>query len=176
MAAPGNLSRIQCCSEGAEVRLTRSAALRCFGPMLGKRPWRASLGFGSFLTFEFGQRVRHGEFWHGRWHLWIYMSSWRLDGPRGFLVTSDSARELIARVVPRLTAHPLTAVDIKPGARCTTFEFGQRFFLNVTPFGVEEETHPDPADYWMFFMPRHMVLTLRPRCRISIQRSDRPRE
>ena len=101
------------------------------------------------------------------------MSSWRMDGPRGLLVTSDSPRELIGRVVPRLAAHPLTAVDIKPGARCTTFEFGREFVLKVTPFSVEEETSTDPADYWLFFMPRHMVLTVQPRRRISIQRSDR---
>jgi hypothetical protein len=158
------------------VRLTRSAALRCFEPILRKRPWRASLGFGSFLTFEFGQRVRHEEFWHGTWHLWIYMSSWRLDGPHGLLATSDSSRELIGRVVARLAAYPLNAVEIKPGARCTTFEFGERFFLKVTPFSVAEETHRDPADYWWFFMPRHMVLTVRPRCQISMERSDRPRK
>jgi hypothetical protein len=157
------------------VRLTRSAALRCFGPILGKRPWRASLGFGSFLTFEFGQRVRHERFWHDTWHLWIYMSSWRLDGPHGLLVTSDSPRELIGRVVPRLVGHPLTAVEIKPRARSTTFEFGRRFILKVTPFSVEEETSTDPADYWLFFMPRNMVLTVQPRCGISIHRSDRPR-
>ena len=157
------------------MRLTRSAALRCFGPVLGKRPWRASLGFGSFLTFEFGQRVRHGRFWHGTWHLWIYMASWRLEGPHGLLATSDSPRELIRRVVPRLAAHPLTAVEIKPGARYTTFEFGRRFVLKVAPFSAEEETNTDPADYWLFFMPRHMVLAVRPRCRISMGRSDRPR-
>jgi len=158
------------------VRATRSAALRCFEPILGKRPWRASLGFGSFLTFEFGKRVKFGGFWHGTRHLWICMSSWRLDGPDGLLATSDSPRKLISRVVPRLAAHPLTAVEIKPRARCTTFEFGRRFFLKVMPFSEEEETGTDPAEYWLFFMPRHMVLTIRPRCGISIDRSDRPRK
>ncbi len=157
------------------MRLTRAAALRCFGPIVGKRPWRASLGYGSFLTFEFGQRIRQGKFWHGAWHLWIYMSSWRLDGPHGLLVDSGSPRELIERVVPRLAAHPLTGVDIEQGGRRTTFEFGRRYFLKITPFSLEEEKHSDPADYWMFFMPRQMVLTVRPRCRISVERSDRPR-
>lgn len=157
------------------MRVTRSAALRCFEPILRRRPWRASLGFGSFLTFEFGKRVRQGKFWHGTWYLWIYMSSWRLDGPKGLLATSDSPRELIGRVVPKLAAHPLTAVEIKLRARSTTFEFGRRFLLKVMPFSEEEETSSDPADYWLFFMPRRMVLTMQPRCGISLQRSDRPR-
>lgn len=157
------------------MRLTLAAALRCFDPIVGKRPWRASLGYGSFLTFEFGQRIRQGEFWHGAWHLWIYMSSWRLDGPHGLLVNSDRPRELIDRVVPRLALHPLTGIDIEQGGRRTTFEFGRQYFLEITPFSTEEERHPDPADYWMFFMPHQMVLTARPGSRMSIQRSDRPR-
>jgi hypothetical protein len=158
------------------VRTTRSAAFRCFEPILGERPWRAALGFGSFLTFEFGDRVKTGGFLHGTRHLWIYMSSWRLESPDGrWLATSESSRKLISRAVSKLAAHPLTAVEIKPRARCTTFEFGRRFFLKVTPFSQEEETSKDPAEYWLFFMPRHMVLTMRPRRGISIDRSDRAR-
>jgi hypothetical protein len=155
------------------MRVTRGAALRCFDPLIGKRPWRASLGWGSFLTFEFGPRVRHGEFWHGTWHLWVYMCSWCLDGPRSLLVTSESPRELIRRLVPRLTAHRLTAVEIGSRASCTTFEFGRQFCLKCTPFSREKESSRDAAEYWMLFMPRHMVLTTRPSCRISMQRSDR---
>jgi hypothetical protein len=102
------------------------------------------------------------------------MSSWRLDGPHGLLATSDSPRGLVDRVVSRLSAHPLTGVEIMPRARCTTFEFGRRFSLKVAPFSVEEETNADPANYWLFFMPQHMVLTVQPRCQISIDRSDRP--
>jgi hypothetical protein len=156
------------------VRLTREAAVRCFQPVIGKKPYRASLGFGSFLTFEFGQRVRHGEFLHGTWHLWIYMSSWRLRGPHGLLMTSDSPRELIGRVVTRLAAHPLTAVKIESRARSTSFKFGERFCLTVRRFSMEEENHRDPADYWMFVMPGHKVLSARPRFGISMDRSDRP--
>jgi hypothetical protein len=155
------------------VRLTSNSAIGCFNPILGKRPWRASLGYGSFLTFEFGQRVRHGEFWHGAWHLWIYMASWRLEGPRGMLVTSDSPRELIGRTVPRLVAHPLTGVEITQRARYATFEFGRKLVLKVAPFSVKEGAHPNPDDYWLLFMPRQMVLTVRPNCRISKHRSDR---
>jgi hypothetical protein len=156
------------------VRVTSTAARRYFDPLIGKRPWRASLGWGSFLTFEFGQRVRRGQFWHGSWHLWLYMCSWRLSDPQGRVVTSESPRVSIGRVVNRLAAHPLTGVEIERRGRCTTFEFGRKFSLRCAPFSREEEANNiDPADYWMLFMPRHMVLVARPGSRISIQRSDR---
>ena len=156
------------------MRVTSVTARRCFDPLIGKRPWQASLGWGSFLTFEFGQRVRVGDFWHGSWHLWLYMCSWRLNGPQGLVLTSDSPRATIGRIVTKLAAHPLTDVEIEPRARRTTFEFGQQLLFRCAAFSqVEERNNVDPADYWMLFMPRHMVLTARPGSRISIQRSDR---
>jgi hypothetical protein len=156
------------------VRITSSTARRYFEPLIGKRPWRTSLGWGSFLTFEFGQRVRDGKFWHGTWHLWLYMCSWRLNGPHGLVLASDSPRATVGRIVAKLAAHPLTEVEIQPRARCTTFEFGRQFLIRCAPFSQEEErNNVDPADYWMLFMPRHMVLTAGPGSRISIQRSDR---
>jgi hypothetical protein len=155
--------------------VTRASAIRCFQPLIGKRPWRAKLGLGSFLTFEFGQRVRYGKFWHGTWHLWIYTCTWRLDGPCGLLIQSESPRALIERVVSRLTGRRLTAVEIGSRARWTRFEFEDKFVLKCMPFDQEEETRQDPADYWMFFMPLHMVLTARHGNCISIHRSDRVR-
>ena len=156
------------------MRVTAANARHCFEPLIGRRAWRASLGWGSFLTFEFGPRVNSGGFQHGIWHLWVYMCSWRLYSKDGLIVTSNTAREFIGRIVPRLAAHPLSDVKIENRARSTTFEFGKSFSLNCTPFDRQEEANRiDPADYWMLFMPRGMVLTVRPGCQISIQRSDR---
>jgi len=156
------------------VRVTSSTARRCFDPLIGKRPWRASVGWGSFITFEFGQRVKHGRFWHGSWHLWLYMCSWRLSGPTGPLATSDSPRAVIDRAVTRLAGYRLTDVEIQGRARRTTFSFGQQFALRCSPFSQDEESNNiDPGDYWMLFMPRNLILAARPGSRISIQRSDR---
>jgi hypothetical protein len=148
--------------------------MRVFAPLIGKKPWRSSLGWGSFLTFEFGQQVKHGEFWHGNWHLWIYMCSWLLKDGNRLIVSSDSDRDSIGRAVAKLTAYPLNGVEIEQRARRTTFTFGQRLRLACGPFDrLEEANTVDPAEYWMFFMPRNLVLTVRPGSRISIQRSDR---
>jgi len=54
------------------------------------------------------------------------------------------------------------------------FEFGRQFSLTCAPLSREEEANNvDPADYWMLFMPRQLVLVARPGSRISMQRSDR---
>jgi hypothetical protein len=102
------------------------------------------------------------------------MCSWRLSDPQGLVVSSERPRVSIGRVVTRLGAHPLTDVKIERRGRCTTFEFGRQFSLSCAPFGQHQEANNiDPADYWMLFMPRHMVLVARPGSRISVQRSDR---
>ncbi len=156
------------------MRVTRSTAVRSLQPVIGKRPWRARQGWGSFLTFEFGRRIRHGEFWHGAWHLWIYMCTWRLDGPHGALIHSESPRALIGTVLSRFTGRPLTAIEIGSRASWTRFEFDEKYQLRCMPFSREEETrHDGGADYWMLFMPHNRVLSVRPGNRISIQRSDR---
>jgi len=156
------------------VRVTSIAARRCFDPLIGKRPWQASLGWGSFLTFDFGQRVKQGQFWHGSWHLWLYMCAWSLNDVHGQIVSADSPSVSIGRAVNRLSAHALTNVEIERRGRCTTFEFGKRFSLRCVPFGQGEEVNNiDPAEYWMLFMLRHRVLVACPGSRISIQRSDR---
>jgi hypothetical protein len=158
------------------MRVTSRAAVRCFQPLIGKKPWEAKLGWGSFLTFEFGQRVRHGKFWHGSSHLWIYMCSWRLDGPSGLLIHEESPRELIIRVIERFSGHRLSSVEIGSRGCRTTFEFDGKYVLTCVPFSREEEMSPDPAGYWMLFMPRDRVLCARPRNLLTINRSDGPRK
>ncbi len=156
------------------MRVTPDTARGCFRPLIGKRPWRVALGWGSFLTFEFGARVKVGGFQHGAWHLWVYMCSWRLDGDRGFSLSSESPRERIRGIVSRLAAFPLSDVKMGDRARSTRFDFGNRFSLTCTRFDPHEESNRiDPSAYWMLFMPRRRVLTVQPGSRISIQRADR---
>jgi hypothetical protein len=158
------------------MRITSRAALRYFQPVIGRKPWAVKLGWGSFLTFEFGQRVRQGEFWRGTWHLWIYMCTWHLDGPRGLLIHSESPRPMIARIIRRFSGYRLSTVEIGPRASWTRLEFDDKYRLTCTPFSREEEMDSDPSYYWIFFMPPHRTLSVRPRNLITINRSDEPRK
>jgi hypothetical protein len=142
-----------------------------FQPVLGQRPWRARLGVGSFLTFEFGRRVKENGHIRGEWHLWIYQSNWVLLHRDRPLVSSDSERQSISVAVRRLENTSFTNVDFDSNTLTTTFEF-EDFRLIVSPADYLDE--PDERDeYWLFFLPEKQVLTVGPKG-ASIGSSDQP--
>jgi len=131
-----------------------------FQPVFGTPPWRVKPGVGSFLTFEFGPRIKTGGHLHGRWHLWIYLSNWKLLRGERQLVDSDADRKLITISTRRLEGESLTDIDFNARTRRTTFSFGD-FRLVVSPADYLDS--PDEQDhYWIFFMPDNEVLAVGP--------------
>jgi hypothetical protein len=133
---------------------------RYFQPVLRTPPWRVKVGIGSFLTFEFGPRVRdHGHI-RGQWHLWIYLSNWKLFRGKRQLVDSDADRKLITVSTRRLEEKALTDIGFNTRTQETTFCFDD-FRLVVSP--ADYLDRPDDRDnYWMFFMPENEVLAVGP--------------
>jgi len=131
-----------------------------FQPVFRTPPWKVKLGVGSFLTFEFGPRVRaHGHV-RGQWHLWIYLSNWKLFRGNRQLVDSDADRKLITVSTRRLEEKALTNLDFNTDTQETTFFFDD-FRLVVSP--ADYLDRPDDRDnYWMFFMPDNEVLAVGP--------------
>lgn len=131
-----------------------------FQPVFQMPPWKVKLGVGSFLTFEFGPRVRaHGHL-RGQWRLWIYLSNWKLFRGNRQLVDSDADRNLMTVATRRLEEKALTNLDFNVDTRETTFSFGD-FRLVVSP--ADYLDNPDEQDqYWMFFMPDNEVLAVGP--------------
>jgi hypothetical protein len=131
-----------------------------FRPVLGTAPWRVKLGVGSFLTFEFGPRVRSSHQVHGKWHLWVYQSNWELLHDDRTLASSDAERRVIETAARRLEGVSFTGVKFQDRSRKTTFVFDD-FQLIVSPADYLEK--PDERDYfWMFFMSDSGVLTVGP--------------
>lgn len=131
-----------------------------FRPIVGTSPWRVKLGVGSFLTFEFGPRVRANHHIHGKWHLWIYQSCWELLHRDRSLVDSDTDRKVLETAARRLEGISLTGIKFQDRSRKTTFVFDD-FQLVVSP--ADYLGNPDERDYfWMFFMPDSEVLTVGP--------------
>ena len=131
-----------------------------FQPVLGTRPWKAKLGVGSFLTFEFGQRVKANGHVHGQWHLWVYLSNWKLFHGDRQLVDSDTDRKLIAISIRRLEGTNLTDIEFDSRTQTTTFLFDD-FRLVVSP--ADYLNAPDERDhFWMFFVPNNEVLAVGP--------------
>ncbi len=128
---------------------------RYFEPVLGSLPWRAKLGVGSFLTFEFGARVKVDGHMQGKWHLWIYLSNWVLLHGERELANSDTERRLISVAIRRLQSAALTDVKLDSRDFKTTFVF-QDFRLIVSAADYLDD--PDKRDhYWLFFMPGEVL-------------------
>lgn len=140
-----------------------------FRPVLGTRPWRVKLGVGSFLTFDFGTRIRENGHIHGQWHLWIYLSNWVLLHGERQLADSDSERKVIMTAMRRLDAVPLTQVDFDPHAEKTKFVF-EDFRLIVSPADYLDD-RDERDEFWMFFMPDNEVLAVGPKG-VKLERSS----
>lgn len=145
-----------------------------FKPIKGQRPWRARLGHGSFLTFDFGKRIKWGAHWRGEWHLWIYQANWSLWHGERKLADSGSERRIIDLAVRRLEGNgevnKLASVNFDPVSSVTEFIFGQ-FRLVVSPADYLDD--PDERDeYWLLFMPDGEVLTAGP-AGLDVGPSDR---
>jgi hypothetical protein len=142
-----------------------------FAPLLHKCPWKVKLGHGSFLTFEFGRRVKDRGHVHGEWHLWVYQSNWELLHGSRQLANSDSDRRVISVSVRRLEDAPLNKVSFEPADRRSTFVFGD-FRLVVSPADYLDRVD-DRDEYWLLFMPNKDVLSVGP-AGIQVERSDIP--
>jgi hypothetical protein len=131
-----------------------------FKPIVGQRPWRARLGVGSFLTLEFGRKVKEDHHIRGEWHLWIYQAHWSLlhDGRK--LADSNSRRDAIDVAVRRLEFSELKKIKFDPRSSVTEFSFGQ-FRLIVSPADYLPDAD-DQDEYWLLFMPHNEVLTVGP--------------
>jgi hypothetical protein len=49
--------------------------------LVGQTAWSVQLGWGSFLTVEFGTAIEEDGETHGEWHLWLRMCDWRVETP-----------------------------------------------------------------------------------------------
>lgn len=133
-----------------------------FKPVAGHSPWRARLGVGSFLTFDFGRRIKDNGHFRGEWRLWIYQANWRLLHRDLKLADSESERQTIEVAIRRLE-YPgceLKEVKFQSTDSSTEFLFGN-FRLLVSRADYLE--NPDERDqYWLFFTPQNEVLSVGP--------------
>src|ERR1700691_2038234 len=105
------------------MKATATDIRQYFESLLQTRPWKPRLGVGSFLTFEFGRRIKNHGHVYGEWHLWIYLSSWVLLHGDRQLADSDSDRRVISVSIRRLEEAALTDVLFEPRQLKTTFVF-----------------------------------------------------
>jgi hypothetical protein len=142
-----------------------------FSPLLGQRPWRVRVGWGSFVTFDFGPRVRDNGHQRGAWHLWVRDCEWSVETADRVAFHSESPRHVMEVGARRLEKEPLLGVSFDAGSETTIFKFGDRLRLVCRPYSEEQEA--DDVS-WLLFMPENRVLAARPKQLPHVERSDAP--
>lgn len=163
---------------------------RIFKKLYGKPCWGAKPGYGSFLTFEFGQphlqireptttvkkasrRVREvlgsrGVYVRGEWHLWIYCCDWEIFW-KGKRVANSQSSRTYEKGVHALDGQKLIRFSLQPRGLHSTFEFDLGGVLVTRPYDRKSEQ-------WMLSCPTSKVLTLRADKRYTFHASNRARD
>jgi hypothetical protein len=128
---------------------TDIAGLReAIAPVLGQETWGARLGFGSFLTFEFGRDVGGGTRKVGEWHFWIQYCAWRISSQDQLLGASgDDQDQALRDAVASLNGKIFQKVSIGEDGRSTSFHFGPDIVLETFA------CYSSDLDHWWAFMP-----------------------
>jgi hypothetical protein len=128
------------------------ALLNIYQPLVGKAPWNISLGYGSFLNFDFGEKIKE----HGEWHLWIYCCAWKITHLDKKLVDNEDKSTMIEPALQNFMYQKLIEIDINPSLLETTFTFENEHKLTTTTIDFED------AEAWLLFTPDNKVLSLGP--------------
>jgi hypothetical protein len=132
-------------------------------PLIGQKPWGVSLGFGSFITLEFGQAIPPSKKYkktpkktHGEWHLWVYMCAWRLEKNNKFIAGSGADLSELAKVVQMMEGMSIDSIEILPVAGDTIIYFEEELVLRI--FSIYSSVN----ELWMLFAPDGNVLKIGP--------------
>ena len=150
-----------------------------FQPVLGKPCWQVEQGYGSFLTFEFGEPhlriqeprkaseqaseklrkrwARRHVFVYGEWHLWVYICDWRIFLNDEEIANDSSTRKIIKNALLEIDGQVLTSVTIKK-SYVSVFEFDLGGRLEIIPNLVDYEK---TDELWLLYEASGNVFTLR---------------
>ena len=121
-------------------------------PLLGRSVVAAERGLGSFVSIDFAP-VPDGAS-RSAWHLWIYQTDWRLEGPAGVTVGSGDAEAAIDDRIRSLEGRALEAITVDNGDTAFAFTDGRTLRTMSTASVGDEE--------WMLFTPEGNVLSVGP--------------
>ncbi len=132
--------------------------------IVNMQPSRVKLGYGSFITLDFGKDVevevktRRGvsKYTTGEWHLWVYMTAWRIDKNGEPFIGAEDDRELIAKRLVELEDKKLLLFSVLNNAFDSILEFEGGFKLSLFSFGVEDH------EQWMLYTPEAKTFTAGP--------------
>lgn len=128
-----------------------------FEPLIGQKAWGGKIGWGSFVTIEFGTKHLQEHHFHGDWHLWVYQCDWELRSGERLLANSESKKRIMQLAVDNLNENELTDFSFDVRQMLSSLTFGRQLRLSCKPY---PDATPD-EECWMLFMPDRQVASLR---------------
>lgn len=127
-----------------------------FQPLVGQKAWGAKIGWGSFVTIEFGSKRLKDHHYRGDWHLWLYQCDWTLKSKTHELANSESKRRLMQAAIENLNSLELEGLAFDPQKMWTEFIFEGGLRLRCQPYLDAEPNE----ERWMLFTPDKQVASL----------------
>jgi hypothetical protein len=115
-------------------------------PIIGLPAWGVHQGYGSFLTFDFGEpklkvhdRKKDGRPWRqayvqGQWQLWIDCCHWRVVRDSNQIAWSEDSTEVISSAAAFLNGQKLRSLSVAPAQGRSTFMFDLGGSLETWPY------------------------------------------
>ncbi|HEX8816801.1 MAG TPA: hypothetical protein VF753_14990 [Terriglobales bacterium] len=128
-----------------------------FQPLIGQKAWGGKVGWGSFVTIEFGARHLEDHHFHGDWHLWLYQCDWELRSGERLIAHSESKKRVMQLAIDNLNETLLTDFSYDARRMLSTLTFGRQLRLACKPY---PDATPD-EECWMLFLPDRQVASLR---------------
>ena len=128
-----------------------------FRPLIGQTAWGSSLGWGSFVTIEFGRKRLYHRHYHGDWHLWLYQCEWELSSKGRLLAHSESKKKVMQLAIENLNGAELKEIAFDPQRMITEFSFDHNLHLTCKPY---PDAVPD-EECWILFTPNRQAASLR---------------
>lgn len=142
-------------------------------PLLEMKAWGVSLGEGSFITIEFGNKIPiigKNTRQHGEWHLWIYCCAWFIEKDGKILAASEDPKEKMNLAIRNLENRILKSLTLSPPAFETDIFFDKGIILHLFP------VHSEDLDHWYLYTPDGNVLTIGPGTNWSFKSSSSEEE
>lgn len=140
-----------------------------FDSLIGLKMRNLKLGYGSFLTMDFGKTIktklktkkgiRTSE--RGEWHLWVYVCSWRINRAKTPFIGSSDSREIIESKLNEMGDQKLIKYKFLNSSLDVIIHFDNKFSLTIFNTNTQENEH------WLLFTPNRYVLAAGPSNTIS---------
>ena len=138
--------------------------------LLGKKAWNARIGYGSFVTIEFGNPIvqENDQSSHGEWHLWVYICSWRIEKDNHIIVGDQDSKERMNETIKLIDGTTLESFEVLSTVLDAILRFSDGLTLRLFSILSNDEENDD-SPHWMLYMPNNRILIAGPDDKLVIE-------